>query len=72
MSLVLDDAVDEESLRLAEREQRVAVALTRLDLGEFNDEDQGRLLALLPKMPAELSPLASMIGHSLNTAAPTA
>ncbi len=58
---VLDDAVDDESLWLAEREHRMAVALTEyLDLGEFSDEDQARLVTLLPRLPAELAPLAEM------------
>jgi hypothetical protein len=60
-SVWLDDIVDEASLALAEREQRLAFALTELDLGDFTDDDQGRLLALLPKLPAEFAPLAAML-----------
>jgi hypothetical protein len=70
--MVLDDAIDEESLRLAERQHRLAIALTELGLGEFTDEDRGRLLALLPRLPAEFQPLAATIEHSLGAAAPGA
>jgi hypothetical protein len=69
---VLGDAVDTESLRLAEREHGLALALMQLDLGRFTKADQGRLLALLPLLLAEFSPLRTIVEHSPNAAAPAA
>ena len=69
-SMVLDDDVDELSLELAELEHRLAVALTELNLGEFADHDQRRLLALVPRIPAEFSPLAAIVRDSLGVGTP--
>ncbi len=67
-AVLLDDSDDDASVRLAEREHRLAVALTGLELGEFNEADVARLLALVSKMPARFQPLAAMIEHSLGMA----
>ncbi len=72
LSVWLDDSIDEATFQAAEHEQGLAAALNSLGLGEFRDEDVGRLLALVPRLHVELAPLADMMQHSLSTAEPGA